>query len=66
MNIDDLQRAYIKAQASKDGSESRGDKSHHAAKPVEPTLGDRIPADRKVRTYIGWDGREYENADFDA
>ena len=48
MNIDELQRAYIKAQTSKDGSESRGDKSRHAVAPVEPTLGDRIPADRKV------------------
>lgn len=42
----DLQRAYIAAQAGKDGSKSRADKSRHAVQPVEPTLGDRVPADK--------------------
>jgi hypothetical protein len=45
----DLQAAYIKAQAQRKADEARGDKSHHAVKPVEPTLGNRIPADRGIR-----------------
>jgi hypothetical protein len=48
-SIEDIQRAYIKAQAQRkadvaDGG--RGDKTHHAVKPVEHTLGNRVPADR--------------------
>lgn len=44
--LEDLQRAYVEAQARKDGAQLRGDKSRHAVQPVEPTLGDRVPADR--------------------
>jgi hypothetical protein len=46
-SIEDIQRAYIKAQAQRKADEARGDKTHHAVKPVEPTLGDRVKADAR-------------------
>lgn len=47
-NIDDIQRAYIEARKAQDAASQRADTTNHAVRPVEPTLGDRIIADRKV------------------
>lgn len=50
MDQNTLERRWIEAAKQRQAHEARADRRYAARMPVEPTLGDRIVADRKLVT----------------